>query len=114
MPRLRTLLLLIGDIAILVASYLTAFLLLRDFIFIPYSEFFDFLFIEEGLLRIVSVVVSLVACIYWFGLYESLRIRSRRILFVARPRSASVARPLRSFRAPGLLRPHTPEPGANA
>lgn len=81
MPRLRTLLLLIGDTAILVSSYLVAFFLLRELNVIPYSEFFDFLLIEEGLLRIFTVVAPLVACIYWFGLYESLRIRSRRILF---------------------------------
>lgn len=81
MPRFRTLALLLGDTIVLYFSYIGAYVFLRNAEWIPFLDLYDYLFTDSAIVQISIVSVTLILSFYWFGLYEELRVRSRRVLF---------------------------------
>lgn len=78
MPRLRNLIALSGDLAVIVISYLAAFASLRPW---PIDlELMFFLEEDNGLSRLVPMTLSLLLGFYYVGLYDNLRVQSRRKL----------------------------------
>ncbi len=78
MLRLRTFFLILGDILLLVASYLAAYLMVR-----PPMEWFEveeFLFTEHGLLAILMLISTVLFTMYLIGLYQRIRTHSQRAL----------------------------------
>lgn len=80
MPRLRTLLLIAGDAILLFSCYLVASIVLRQPAGPPEIDFDLFLYDEFGLVKIAIISLFLLLGIYFLGLYERIRIRSRRKL----------------------------------
>lgn len=81
MPRLQTLLLLLGDILVAFLSFLfSAWWIARSGSF--WEIDFDFFLIEENSLLSMSVVVfTIIFCMYFMGMYEQIRVFSRRRVF---------------------------------
>ena len=81
MTRSRVLPLLGIDILLLFLSYLLGALLLRVTGVLWEFDFNVFLVDEQGWLKIGLVVATVILCLYWLGLYENIRVKSRRVLF---------------------------------
>jgi len=78
MPPLRILILLLGDIFVLLSTYLiTAYVLLLTQ-WIDFVSFGDYLWTEDGAQQIGFLTFTLVAGLYWFGFYSNIQVRSRR------------------------------------
>lgn len=80
MPRIRTFILLAGDAAVLWACYLLASYLILENNFVLDMNLELFLNAENGWTKIGLLVVTLVLGFYFAGLYENVRVRSRRRL----------------------------------
>ena len=80
MIRLRILNLLLGDILLLGGNYLLVALILIEFRTLAFVDLEEFLLLEGGWLQILTLVASQVWVIYWLGLYDQIRVRSRRVL----------------------------------
>ncbi len=80
MPRLRTLLLLAGDIAVLWICYLVASALILENDLVPEMNLELFLNAENGWVKIGILIATLVLGYYFLGLYENIRVRSKRRL----------------------------------
>ncbi|MDX2268589.1 MAG: sugar transferase [Bryobacter sp.] len=80
MPRLRTIFLLLGDFAVLWLCYLVSAALLLENGFVPDLNLDLFLSAEEGWVKIGLLIASLLFGFYFVGLYENIRVRSRRRL----------------------------------
>ncbi len=81
MVRFRVLTLLCVDILLLVVSYLTAALVLRDMGLLWEFDLGFYLSDELGVQKIGLVTATVVLCLYFLGLYDNIRVKSRRILF---------------------------------
>jgi exopolysaccharide biosynthesis polyprenyl glycosylphosphotransferase len=81
MVRFRVLTLLCVDILLLILSYLLAAALLRDVGLLWEFDLGFYLSDEQGVQKIGLVVATVVLCLYFIGLYDVIRVKSRRILF---------------------------------
>jgi exopolysaccharide biosynthesis polyprenyl glycosylphosphotransferase len=80
MPRLRILFLILGDFVALILSYAVASLLVLRW-YTPNELDIEFFFLDEaGILKIVSLALMIILCMYSIGLYDNIRVRSRRKL----------------------------------
>jgi exopolysaccharide biosynthesis polyprenyl glycosylphosphotransferase len=81
MPRIRILLLLLGDLLFLLVSYLLIALFLRKERYPddPVDAEF-YLFEEYGLIQVCLAALTVIVGVYFIGLYERIRVRSRRQL----------------------------------
>lgn len=80
MPRIRTLLLLAGDLVALWACYLAASYLILENNLVPEMNLELFLNAENGWTKIGLLILTLSFGFYFVGLYEKVRVRSRRRL----------------------------------
>jgi exopolysaccharide biosynthesis polyprenyl glycosylphosphotransferase len=80
MPRLRTLLLLLGDILVLSSSYIAAAAIILGSQLAPDLELALYFQEERGFFKIGVLVVTLLLGFYFLNLYENVRVRSRRRL----------------------------------
>jgi exopolysaccharide biosynthesis polyprenyl glycosylphosphotransferase len=80
MPRIRTLLLLVGDVAALWVCYLTASFLILENNFVAEMNLELFLNAENGWTKIGILILTLILGFYFVNLYENVRVRSRRRL----------------------------------
>lgn len=76
MFRRRILYLFLGDVAILVGSYVAAFLFARHQGYVPEIDLDLFLLLDNGLIEIALVVATVLFGIYFLGLYERIRVQS--------------------------------------
>jgi exopolysaccharide biosynthesis polyprenyl glycosylphosphotransferase len=78
MPRLRTLILLLGDILLLAAAYLAAYVVI--FKPLDWYDASQFLIDDNGLISILLLTGIILFAMYLLGLYQRIRIQSRRDL----------------------------------
>jgi exopolysaccharide biosynthesis polyprenyl glycosylphosphotransferase len=76
MFRRRILYLFLGDVAILVGSYIAAFLFVRRQGYLPEIDLDLFLLLDNGLIEIALVVGTVLFGVYFLGLYERIRVQS--------------------------------------
>lgn len=76
MFRRRILYLFLGDVAILVGSYIVAFLFARRQGYVPEIDLDLFLLLDNGLIEIALVVGTVLFGVYFLGLYERIRVQS--------------------------------------
>lgn len=80
MPRIRTVLLLAGDCLVLWFCYLAAGYLILENNLVPDMNMELFLNAENGWTKIGVLIFTLIFGFYFVGLYENVRVRSRRRL----------------------------------
>lgn len=76
MIKRRILILLLGDVALLILSYIAASVLLRRWGYLPALDLDLYLFVDYGLIEILSVVATIVFGMYFLGLYERIRVNA--------------------------------------
>ena len=76
MPRLRTIVLLVVDALVIFFSYLVAFFLVRPVFNV--FEIEEFIFYENGWVSFVIISFTILFGMYFIGLYQRVRIESRR------------------------------------
>lgn len=81
MVRFRILALVGVDLLLLVLSYLVAAAVLRDMGVLWEFDLSIYLADEHGVGKIGLVVATIMLCLYFFGLYENIRVRSQWVLF---------------------------------
>jgi exopolysaccharide biosynthesis polyprenyl glycosylphosphotransferase len=80
MPRFRTIVLLLGDFALLMISYLITAQLLIAFGFFPDLDLEIFLREEAGFIRIFIASFSMIPIMYFIGMYDRIRAVARHVL----------------------------------
>jgi exopolysaccharide biosynthesis polyprenyl glycosylphosphotransferase len=80
MPRIRTLLLLAGDWVVLWVCYLAASYLILENNLVADLNFELYFNAENGWTKVALLIVTLIFGFYFVGLYENVRVRSRRRL----------------------------------
>lgn len=80
MPRIRTFLLLAGDLIVLWFCYLSASYLILENNLVADMNLELFLNVENGWTKISILIFTLIFGFYFVGLYENVRVRSRRRL----------------------------------
>ncbi|MCC6263484.1 MAG: sugar transferase, partial [Bryobacterales bacterium] len=76
MFKRRILYLLIGDILLLAGSFLAAYLFASRQGYVPSMELDVFLLLDNGLIEIAGVMVTVLLGMYFLGLYERIRVQS--------------------------------------
>ena len=76
MFKRRILYLLIGDTALLAGCYLAAYLFASSQGYVPPMELDVFLLLDNGLIEILGVLITILLGMYFLGLYERIRVQS--------------------------------------
>lgn len=80
MPRFRILILILGDLLVLLLTYLLVALRLRQSYVDDPVEASFYLLEEHGFSQVILASVTIMVCMYFIGLYDRIRVRSRRQL----------------------------------
>lgn len=76
MFKRRILYLLLGDAGLLAAGYMLAYLIARNQGLVPPMDLDVFLMLDNGLIEILGVLITVLLGMYFLGLYERIRVQS--------------------------------------